>query len=98
MAYGKPDCDLCRGTGHIVEIQRVIGSRIEMEIRPFDPDTEQRPDEGEVWVCPNCFWEVDPLAVKPRSTSGIRPHADATPDELARMKQFELEQLHKGLG
>jgi hypothetical protein len=47
--YGRPDCDVCHGTGHIIE-------REGEEPRPFDPDLENHPDVGEVWVCPNCFW------------------------------------------
>jgi hypothetical protein len=66
--YGQAGCDLCQGLGHIVEIQRVVGPRIEVEIRPFDADTEQRPDEGEVWVCPNCFWAVQGTADPLRSS------------------------------
>jgi len=73
--YGQEGCDLCQGLGHIVEIRRVVGPRIEVEIRPFDVDTEQRPDEGEVWICPNCFWATqgttDPLRSEPHWTTGL---------------------------
>ena len=67
--YGQAGCDLCEGYGHIVEVRRIVGSQFEVEIRPFDVDTEQRPDDGEVWVCPNCFWAdqgtTDPLKREP---------------------------------
>jgi hypothetical protein len=45
------DCNVCMGTGHIIEIDG-------QQPRPFDVETEQQPamGEGEVWVCPNCFW------------------------------------------
>jgi len=71
--YGRAGCDLCLGFGHIVEIQRVIGPRIEVEIRPFDVDAEQRPDEGEVWVCPNCFWAVKNDPRPPHAPEPVDP-------------------------
>jgi hypothetical protein len=46
---GKADCDVCGGAGHILEVEGE-------EPRPFDPELENHPDVGEVWICPNCFW------------------------------------------